>query len=69
MKAQTSTHAKTAKIVILYLPLVYALAILFTSCQSVRHQERSGCYAAKRLSRYGTGGYQYKTRINTRHSF
>jgi hypothetical protein len=40
---------------------VFILAILFTSCQSVRHQERSGCYASKRLSGYSAGGYQYRT--------
>jgi hypothetical protein len=69
MKAINYNKKTTAAIVIGYAALVFMLAILFTSFQSVRHQERSGCYPSKRLSGYGIGGYQYRTHVSNRQSF
>jgi hypothetical protein len=69
MKAINYNKKTTLAIVIGYAALVFILAILFTSCQSVRHQERSGCYASKKLSGYSAGGYQYRTHVSNRQSF
>jgi len=50
---------------------IFALTAImfFSSCQSARHQERSGCFASKRMSGYGPGGYSYRTHANSRKAF
>ena len=58
---KTYTVSKTAQIVILYLALVYALAVLFTSCASTHPYQ--GCYVGKPLSKVDSTRVQHQKKI------
>lgn len=51
-------NLRTAKIIIGYLALIYALAFLFSSCSiAAREGTTSPCYSSKHFVGFGPGGY------------
>lgn len=60
---------KTARVIALYLTVLFLMCALLWSCSTVRKQERQGCYAQKNFVGYNTGGYAHATKVSKRRNY